>query len=319
MRALLARYPRLAAIPRVDLGVHETPLERWRVGDASLLIKRDDLSADRLGGNKVRALELLLGAVRPGDRVLTVGATGSTHALAVAHYAAALGASCEVIAWPQEEHEVSRATARALATLAHVTRAASVAEAYLRAAARRVGGRVHWVPAGGSVPLGALGHVSAGLELAAQVAGEAADTRPVVVVPLGSGGTVAGLLVGLALAEVPMQVIGVQVVPRLVASTARVTWLARRTHHLVERLAGERLPPMTPRRLAVHRDAYGGAYGRPTAEGRVAAEMLRSCGGPALDATYSAKAFGVALARARSSPGERSIFWLTFDGRWLAR
>jgi 1-aminocyclopropane-1-carboxylate deaminase/D-cysteine desulfhydrase-like pyridoxal-dependent ACC family enzyme len=91
VRALLARFPRLASLPHVDLGVRETPLERWHVADASggvsLLVKRDDLSAPVLGGNKVRALELLLAGVGPADVVLTVGATGSTHALAVAQYA----------------------------------------------------------------------------------------------------------------------------------------------------------------------------------------------------------------------------------------
>jgi D-cysteine desulfhydrase len=315
--ALLARYPGLASIPHVDLGVRASPLERWRVGTASLLIKRDDLSADRLGGNKVRALELLLGRIRPGDRVLTVGATGSTHALAVAHYAAAVGATAEVITWPQEEHAVSRATAQVMAARARVTPARSVADAYLRAMARRGRGGVHWVPAGGSVPLGVLGHVSAALELAEQLAREAVDPRQTVVVPLGSGGTVAGLLVGFALAGLPAPILAVQVVPRLVASRTRVGWLAQRTHRLIARSAGVALPAVDYRRLLVQRDAYGGAYGRPTAEADEAAGALRAAGGPRLDGTYSAKAFGVALARARSSPEERVLFWLTFDGRWL--
>src|SRR3954469_299585 len=147
MRALLARYPDLARrLPWVDLGVRETPVEWWRVGDVTLLAKRDDLSAATLGGNKVRALELLLGAVQSGDVLLTVGATGSTHALAVAAHGAALGARTQVVTWPQEGHLIADATAR-----------------------RRLDRRVRWVPAGGSVPLGALGHVNAALELAAQL------------------------------------------------------------------------------------------------------------------------------------------------------
>ena len=61
MRSLRARFPRLAStLSSVDLRVEETPVERWCVDGVSLLAKRDDLSASALGGNKVRALELLL-------------------------------------------------------------------------------------------------------------------------------------------------------------------------------------------------------------------------------------------------------------------
>lgn len=317
MRALLARYPGLASIPHASLGVRETPLERWQVDGTSLLIKRDDLSADRLGGNKVRALEFLLGGVRSGDRALTVGPTGSTHALSVAHYCALLGATAQVITWPQEEHEVSRATANAIARIAHVTPARSVGEAYVRAFIRRTRDTVHWVPAGGSVPLGTLGHVSAALELANQVESLPSDRRRRIVVPLGSGGTVAGLLVGLSLAGLSTPVTGVQVVPRIMANRTRVVGLARRTHALIAKLAGVALPPLNVDLLSIQGDAYGGRYGRTTREGLEAECALRSSGGPWLDATYSAKAFGVALRQARSSPDEETIFWLTFDGRWL--
>jgi D-cysteine desulfhydrase len=319
MQALFARFPRLAdSLAYVDLGVRETPVEPWIIGDTTLLAKRDDLSAAPPGGNKVRALELLLAGRRPGDTLLTVGATGSTHALAVAQHGARLGARTMVITWPQETHAVSIATSERLAEIADVVAAGSVVEAYVRAGMRRMRGGVHWVPAGGSVPLGALGHVSAALDVADQLA-RAGDQAPdSLVVPLGTGGTAAGLLVGLALAGLPTQVIGVRVVPRVVANRARVVRLARRTHALLARLADVALPALDPSRFLVDGGAYGGAYGRETADARAAAEELRMEGGPMLEATYSAKAFSVALARARHSPDERVLFWLTFDGRWLA-
>ncbi|HUQ46074.1 MAG TPA: pyridoxal-phosphate dependent enzyme [Gemmatimonadaceae bacterium] len=320
MRALLVRFPRLVeSLAWVDLGVRETPVEWWRVGHVTLLAKRDDLSAPPPGGNKVRALELLLAHLEPGCGLLTVGATGSTHALAVATHGARVGARTQVITWPQETHAVADATARRLRGLADVTLAGSVAEAYLRAAVRRVRGRVHWVPAGGSVPLGALGHVDAALELADQLPRERLSAPDVIVAPLGSGGTVAGLLVGLAVARLTTRVVAVRVVPRIVANRARVLRLAVRTHALLERLAGVPLPALDVSRLEIDQGAYGGAYGRECDAARNAATALRDAGGPQLDATYSAKAFGVALERARRAPDERVLFWLTFDGRWLAR
>jgi D-cysteine desulfhydrase len=320
MQALLARFPRLAdSLARADLGVRETPVEWWRVGDVTLLAKRDDVSAPVPGGNKVRALELLLAGVEPGRELLTVGATGSTHALAVAEHGARLGVRTQVITWPQETHAVALATASRLSAFAEVTAARSVAEAYLRAALRRVRSDVHWVPAGGSVPLGALGHVDAAIELADQLVRSRMPAPDILVVPLGSGGTAAGLLVGLALAGLPTRLIGVRVVPRIVANRTRVLRLAERTRGLLSRLARTALPALDHGRLEIEEDAYGGAYGRESASARAAADALRDVGGPALDATYSAKAFGVALARARHAPDERVLFWLTFDGRWLPR
>jgi 1-aminocyclopropane-1-carboxylate deaminase/D-cysteine desulfhydrase-like pyridoxal-dependent ACC family enzyme len=95
--------------------------------------------------------------------------------------------------------------------------------------------------------------------------------------------------------------------------------LARRTHALLARLAGTSLPPVDARALMIDEQAYGGAYGRETMKARRAADALRDAGGPRLDPTYSAKTFAVALDLARQSPDERVLFWLTFDGRWLAR
>jgi D-cysteine desulfhydrase len=319
MQALFARFPQLAeSLAHVKLGVCETPVEPWVIGEATMLAKRDDLSAPPPGGNKVRALELLLAGLRADQTLLTVGATGSTHALAVAEHGARLGARTTVITWPQETHPVARATAARLAEAADVINAGSVAEAYLRAAMRRMRGHVHWVPAGGSVPRGVLGHVSAALDMADQLSRAGWRSPHSLVVPLGTGGTAAGLLVGLALAGLPTQVVGVRVVPRVVANRGRVLRLARRTRALLARLADVELPPLDATRFLVDDGAYGGAYGRETPDAQAAAAELRTAGGPLLDATYSAKAFSVALARARHSPDERVLFWLTFDGRWLA-
>ena len=69
------------------------------------------------------------------------------------------------------------------------------------------------------------------------------------VVPLGSGGTAAGLMVGLALAGLPTRVVGVRVVPRLVANRRRVMRLARATAARFAKLAGVAPPVLDENRL----------------------------------------------------------------------
>jgi D-cysteine desulfhydrase len=160
--------------------------------------------------------------------------------------------------------------------------------------------------------------VNAALELVHQLQRDGLAMPHTIVVPLGSGGTIAGMLVGLSLAGVETKVIGARVVPSAVANRWRELRLARQTRMLLSRLANEELPTLDASRLEIEQGAYGGAYGRETTDARTAATALRAVGGPRLDGTYSAKAFGTALRRARLTPDERVLFWLTFDGRWLA-
>ena len=64
-QAVAAAAPSASPIPRVDLGVRETPLEPLprltaALGGPQLYIKRDDLAGGPLGGNKTRMLEYVL-------------------------------------------------------------------------------------------------------------------------------------------------------------------------------------------------------------------------------------------------------------------
>ena len=280
-------------------------------------MKLDDLTAMPIGGNKVRALDYLLGGLAAGDEVLTAGAVGSTHSLTTVVHAKRLGARASVIRWPQELNDVARTVARRIESEADaVYTARSVPGAYWRALRVRLWRDVRWVPAGGTSALGILGHVDGALELAAQVASGACPVPARVVVPLGSGGTAAGLALGLEVAGLPTRVVGVQVVSRVVANRRRVLRLAERAARLIERVApGSCLPRISRDRLQVAEGHFGGAYARETAEGRAAAERFRGGHSPAsLEPTYTAKAFAAALARC---DGEPTLFWLTFDSRWL--
>src|SRR5687768_5905365 len=121
---LIERFPGLARIPRARLATLPTPVEPLleAAPDGSLWIKRDDLSAADFGGNKVRALEFLLGDVQRGDTVLTIGGEGSTHVLATAWHARRLGAATQAIRWHHETTPIALAvSSRARELCAEVT------------------------------------------------------------------------------------------------------------------------------------------------------------------------------------------------------
>jgi D-cysteine desulfhydrase len=150
-----------------------------------------------------------------------------------------------------------------------------------------------------------MGHVSAALELIEQIErGECARPRRVFV-PLGSGGTAAGLWLGFGIARADIDIVAVRVVPRVVGRAGHVRHLVNGARALLRRHTGRAIPMPEARRLHIEHAFFGGAYGRPLAPSASIAPL-------AVDDTYSAKALRAAMAE----PDE-SLLWLTFDGRLL--
>jgi len=309
--AQLIQKIRATLVP-CSLGDWPTPLERattlaHAVGVAELTVKREDQSSARYGGNKVRALEFLFAGAPPGTVFVTLGGTGSSHCLATAVHAP-VAAGCAVLAqFPQPDTAMSRAVAaacRARAALVVHARAwgslpLAVLDAWRRAGAR---GPRRWIPGGGAHPRAVVGHLLAGLELASQVAAP----PDAIVLPLGTGGTAAGLALAVSALGWPTRVVGVRVAPRLVANGWRTMRLARAARHL---LADRGVPLPAPRSLDIV-EGLGKGYGHPTLEGERAAR-LASQHGLTLDPTYGAKAFGFLSQRAPCN-GQRVVFWHTF-------
>jgi len=314
-QALQRRFPGLAALPRADFGAFPTPVETLKLaGGATLMVKRDDLSGRLIGGNKVRGLEWVLGNLRTGERVLTVGPRGSTHALATALCARALGADTTVVRWNQVMNDAARRVDERMRRAARVLDAVWVPPAYAIATSLRVRG-TQWIGAGGASPVALLGHANAALELVEQAARRECLLPARVFVPFGTGSTAAGLALGFRIAGVSTRVVGVRVAPRIAARYRRAMALARQTASLIERLNGARVPRVGPMDLMIDHAFYGGKYGRPLAKPSEHERSL-SLTGIRLDDTYSRKAFAAAAAHA-ASHDERTMFWMTFDSRLL--
>lgn len=302
---LIDRYPGLERLRRAPLRTGPTPIEQ---ADERLWIKRDDLTANPIGGNKVRALEFLLGPFGRGDRILTGGSRGSTHVLATLVHARALGMEIDAASWPQDMNDVARAVDARLGRDMQRRHFGSPVTAALWLTWHSWRGR-RVIPAGGTSALGILGQVNAGLELADQVRGGLMPRPARVVVPLGTGGTMAGLALGFELGGLETTLVGARVVPKVIARLSRVRQLVRGARRLIERTAEISLRQSAPTDMEVADGVYGGAYGRPL----VGAPAKTPTGIP-LDATYSAKAFVTARDSARTSD---TLFWLTFDSRWM--
>jgi D-cysteine desulfhydrase len=200
------------------------PLERLsnELG-VRLRVKRDDLTGSHLSGNKIRKLEFLLADAKAqkATHVITCGGIQSNHCRATAMAARPLG--MEAVLLLRTEHGLDSdlpdpPTGNVFldklvqAQLVPCTREGYQARAEKMAQlAHEIdqdGGHAVIIPEGGSNALGSLGYVRAAQEITRQLGDDLPET---VVVPTGSGGTVAGLAIGFLALGVHTRVVGIPV------------------------------------------------------------------------------------------------------------
>jgi L-cysteate sulfo-lyase len=303
--------PTLSEFPRYRLAHLPTPLEplerlRRHIGGPRLYIKRDDCTGLALGGNKTRKAEFLIGAAlaEGATAVVTEGGLQSNHVRQTAAAAAKAGLKCHLVL----DHQVPIDTAlyrengnmlldRMLGATVHLCEAGETrADAVGRLLPRlRAQGEVPYhIPTGGSNETGALGYAAAALELLeqAKAAGIAIDR---VVFATASGGTQAGLIVGMALAKARTQVLGIDVENEADALLLDV----RKVANACARKVG--LDGALPDEAFHIRGGYAGAgYGIPTDAMREAVGLLARLEGIILDPVYSGKAMAGLIDLART-------------------
>lgn len=348
--ALFARHPELArSLPRRVLGRFPTALQHLRGipelerAGVELWVKREDLCSPLYGGNKVRKLELLLADPRlqtsqlatatddmPQPRseacVLSYGAYGSNHVLAMALHARALGLASAAVLFPQPitplvQQRLREQLGSGVQLFPCRTYLHAPWQRYqaLQTARRAQDGRciVELAP-GGSSPLGTLGWVSGGLEIAAQVQAGEAPLFDAVYGALGSGGMIAGLWLGLQAAAKTL--VAVRVVPWPVACRLTVQVLAARTQGLLQALLANPAQPPTPRpRLQIRGGFVGAGYGDPSAAA-VEAVHWASAHGLKLEPTYTGKTLAALLADVRAGRlrGQRVLFINSYNSADLS-
>jgi len=194
-----------------------------------LFIKDEGSEVSALYGNKVRKYEFMLPnlAFSKVKKVFTYGAFGSNHcahlALAARYGAyqpggAADGMNVELALYPQEINDNVITKLRLLVASGASLRfldgdvpvGLSICRAQLQARISDDSSAAYFPP-GGSTPLTVLGHVEAVMELAEQIASGACPlTAPpdFIFVPLGSGATAMGLVLGCHLLGWPTKVVG---------------------------------------------------------------------------------------------------------------
>ncbi len=283
---------------RYPLAVLPTPLvyasRLSEVVGLEIYVKRDDLTGFGASGNKARALEYLVGAaLDDGCDVLVTGGSASSNFLPAAALAASrAGIGCALVVSGSEDSANLELARRAGATLHHLGPGErDRIDPAVQELADSAAGRPYAMPRGGSTPVGALGFAAAAAELSAQT------DAGLTVLPVGSGGSCAGLL------AVPgaTRLLGVSV-------SRPPDEIAAKVHGLASECAALRGHPEPDHGRLEIVDGRGPGFGVPGPDDLAAAALALETEGLLLDHTYTAKAMAVLLDRRAPGP---VVFWHT--------
>jgi D-cysteine desulfhydrase len=328
---LLKEYPELEErIPRISLGKFPTPVQQLhQSGFENLWIKRDDMSSSVYGGNKIRKLEFILGQARKENaaHIITFGGIGTNHGLATAVFCKKLEIKCTLLLFwqpvtPGVKHNLLLFNKYKAETIYKKTLWNTVVSYYLLQRLRHP--RAYFVYAGGSNPGGTIGYVNAVFELKAQIQRGEAPEPGVIICPLGSGGTLAGLALGLQLTGLQTKLKGVRVAkshlgPFQACTPNTVAKLMHQTYSFLKQRC-QRLPPVSIRAPEILHDYFGDGYGVPTRAASNASRLLKEREGIRLDMTYTAKAFAAVYdcCQSQAKPAAPVLYWHTYNSVDLA-
>jgi 1-aminocyclopropane-1-carboxylate deaminase/D-cysteine desulfhydrase-like pyridoxal-dependent ACC family enzyme len=301
------------------IGSYPTPVQHLpelSTPRTQLWVKRDDVTGELYGGNKVRRLERIFeqAHARGARRILTVGAAGSHHVLACSIYGRRAGFDVAAVLSPQPrtEHAMTNLrTAIGQGLVVHPTSSILTAPLLLARVFRR--GDLIIGPGGSSV-IGTTGYIDAAVELNDQIQKGELPVPDAIVLGLGSAGTTAGILAGCVGLGLRTKVLGVRIVEAWMMGRLRVVWLALRAGR------SRRLPVglgSLMRSLEIETESLGAGYGRPTAEGSHAIEIAARSG-LLLDPTYTAKAFAAALRVVEGGRFQHVLYWHTLSSAPLS-
>ncbi|MEA5059151.1 MAG: D-cysteine desulfhydrase family protein [Candidatus Pelethousia sp.] len=310
----------IATFPRLSLAQLPTPLHRLpnisALTGKNVYIKRDDMTGVALGGNKVRKLEFLLAdALAQGcDTILTTGGAQSNHAMLTAACCNKLGLSSILVlkkrgVWEQKGNQLLNhllgADVRFVDTDSYQDVYAEMER--ISEELRANGHKPYSVPVGGSVPLGSLGYAECVKEATEQAANLGLHFDDMVCCA-GSGGTMAGVVLGALLYAPQMRVTGIVIDPDDFAGI--VSKLVNGAATLLESDLRIR-----PEGVNLY-DCYGTGYAIPSAAGVAAMRTMAEKEGLILDPVYTGKTFAgfLELCEQGYFDGRNNILFLHSGG-----
>ncbi|MEG0291881.1 MAG: D-cysteine desulfhydrase family protein [Anaerovoracaceae bacterium] len=286
-------------IKRISLGCFPTPLkELGNIGkefkdNQKVYIKRDDMTGISLGGNKVRKLEYILAeAIENGyDTIITTGGAQSNHATITAACCRKLGLDVRLVL--QGEGVMDTKGNLLLDDIMDVpvefVMSSDFRDVYSRIKEvcnelEQKGKKPYSIPVGGSMGIGVLGYIDGMYELFDQLMDEQKEKLHIVSCT-GSGGTLAGIILGAKLISPKTKVTGILIgedlsckdgIMKLIEESCQILGIKN---------------PVSLEDIVI-KEYYGAGYAIPSKMGNDAIKKLAKTEGIFVDPVYTGKTFG---------------------------
>ncbi len=302
---LLNRRGYLDNFPKADLGIWPTPLQKLdrlgeQVNHENLYIKRDDLTGLGQGGNKTRSLEFLIGdALENGvDTVLTAGGLQSNLCSLTAAACCKTGLNCVLVHNDDRPQKLKGnmllnyifgADSVFIGKVDEQRRARKMEE--LARKIKKQGRTPYIIHNGASTPLGAMGYVSAALELCEQIKSHNLDIKHVAMVG-AMGGTASGFVLGAALLGCPFHVHVISVEYSEPILSRLLDELITGASEIIERTEGIRPKISYKDVMTVYDDYLGEGYAKVTERSRRTLFQAARMEGILLEDVYTSKCLG---------------------------
>jgi 1-aminocyclopropane-1-carboxylate deaminase/D-cysteine desulfhydrase-like pyridoxal-dependent ACC family enzyme len=328
---LFENYPNLIEkIPHITLGCFPTPIQELKTFEKELVtqniyFKNDGVSSPFFGGNKIRKLEFLLADAieNNAQTVITVGPAGSNCCTAVASCAQKLGLNAISMLTPQISTSYAQRNLLLSSFFGGELNYELTEDLGNSAIKRRFSNesKIHGFPylisGEASDRIGALGFVSAAFEIKEQIESGIIQEPDYIYIALGSGGTTAGLSLGLLLAGLKCKIIAVEVMgKRPGAATELIETLFNKTSQLLNALDPEiPLIKFASQNLEIDYRFSKNKYAEIPAETFLSIKILNDTEGLKLDGTYSGKAFSALttdIMKKKFKETDIILFWNTF-------
>jgi len=222
---------------KISLAQLPTPIELLKdfKHPAKIFLKRDDLTGYIISGNKARKAEYLFAQAKAqgADTIITCGANQSNHCRTIAACAAMLGLKTILLLTGKKpkNYEGNLLLDHLLdAKVIHVSPKMAGNDDWrmdqIAQALAKKGHKTYIIPVGGSNEIGLWGYIECMAEMKNFIAKQSIHA---IYLPVGTGGTYAGLLLGKKLYNVKAEVHGVLVCGTIGYFKARIYDICQRT------------------------------------------------------------------------------------------